>query len=322
MSINIRQLEAFVEVARLGSFSRAADRLHMSQAGLSILIRKLEDGLGVRAFERTTRVVTLTEAGRDMLGSAQRILADLDALSATAREAGAQRAARIAFALPPRFASTRLPGVLRCFHEANPGISVSFRECINEEMTALVQARDVDFGLGFGIEPTGELDCEPIGEDSLVAVFPATHPFARKRALRWRDLAGERVITLPATSAARALIEQQFAQAGLALAPVYEGNSLVAMALAREGLGVAVVSARTAGPDITGDLVQRVLREPTVTRALLVVTRRIAVLPEAARALIALFADAAPLGRPLDGPGMRPLKRPNKVVRRNARPES
>jgi LysR family carnitine catabolism transcriptional activator len=293
MNVNIRQLEGFVQVARLGGFSLAASRLHLTQAGLSILIRKLEESLDTRLFERTTRNVVLTAAGREILPAAERILADARSISTTAREIGAHRIAHITLALPPLLAATRLPNVLARFHAEHPQVAVSFRECINEELINRVYTRDVDFGLAFGIEPNSALECEVLGEDALVAVCAATHPLARKRTLRWRDLVGLPIITLPATSAGRMLIEQQFAALGATLAPVYEANSLVAIALARVGLGVAIVSADITRPALGQDLVQHVLREPTVTRKLLVVTRRISTLSASSRAFIDLFAQAA-----------------------------
>ncbi|MFM0742187.1 LysR family transcriptional regulator [Paraburkholderia xenovorans] len=292
MNVNIRQLEAFIQVARLGSFSHAANRLHLTQAGLSILIRKLEESLGVRLFERTTRNVILTVAGREILPAVERILADVQSLEDAAREIGTLHTARITFALPPRLAATHLPRVLARFSAEYPHASVTFRECIHEDLLSRVYSRDVDFGLTFGFEPNDVLECEVLGEDALVAIFPPAHPLALKDRLCWSDLVGYPIITLPTTSAARRLIEQQFAAIGHTLRPAYEANSLVAIALAREGLGIAIVSSSTPLLDPEGGLVQRVLNEPVVKRQLQVVTRRKSILSVPARAFIDLFAAA------------------------------
>jgi LysR family transcriptional regulator, carnitine catabolism transcriptional activator len=290
MNFNLRQIEAFVQVALLGSFSRAAQQLHLSQAGLSILIRKMEVESGVQLFERTTRNVVLSTAGKDMLPAAQRILANVQQLAQAAADASARRATRVSLALPPRLAAARLPQVLSRFGATHPQVAVSFRECINEEMIARVLSNDVDFGLGFGIEPQGGMTCEAIGLDLLVAVLPATHRLAKRKRVRWCDLVGERIITLPAASAARTLIGQQFVLAGGNFDPVYEANSLVAVAFARHGLGVAIVSA--GAHDIAPDpgIVVKELCEPRIRRPLVVVTRRGVVVSEPVRALMNLFA--------------------------------
>ncbi|HVE09995.1 MAG TPA: LysR family transcriptional regulator [Paraburkholderia sp.] len=290
MKPNVRQIEAFVEVARLGSFSRAAERLHLSQAGLSILVRKLESTLGVQLFERTTRNVVLTAAGQEILTAAERIVSDVAALADTARGVSRRIARRVALALPPRLAATRLPLALSRFTPQFPEVEISFRECINAEMVALVSAGEVDFGLGFDIAPRSDIVRASIGTDRLVAVCAESHPLSRRRTLQWRDVARERIITPPHSSAARTLIERQFAACGTVLAAIYEANSLVAIEMARHELGIAIVSA--GGNEHAGGtgIVQKTLQKPCVSRTLMCVTRRGLVLPEAANALIAQFA--------------------------------
>ena len=81
MNLSTRQMRAFRHVARTGSFTRAAELAHMTQAGLSILVREMERQLGVRLFDRTTRVVQLTAAGRRMAPVAERVLHELDGVT-------------------------------------------------------------------------------------------------------------------------------------------------------------------------------------------------------------------------------------------------
>jgi LysR family transcriptional regulator, carnitine catabolism transcriptional activator len=293
MKPNVRQIEAFVEVARLGSFSRAAERLHLSQAGLSILVRKLETTLGVQLFERTTRNVMLTAAGTEILEAAERIVSDFSVLADAARGVSRRIAGRVALALPPRLAATRLPLALSRLKREFPDVVVVFHECINAEMVAQVSAGEVDFGLGFDIAPRNDLVRETIGEDRLVAICAASHPLARRRTLQWQDLAGEPVITPPRNSAARTLIERQFAACGAELAAVHEANSLVAIEMARHKLGIAIVSAGMKEQAGGAGIVQKTLQKPAITRSLMSVMRRGVVLPDAANALIAQFAAAS-----------------------------
>jgi LysR family carnitine catabolism transcriptional activator len=293
MNLNLRQLEAFVLLARLGGFSRAASQLHLSQAGLSILIRKLEERLDTRLVERTTRSVALTPAGHQVLPIAERMLVDAQTILASSRGITADHAARISLGLAPQLAGTVLPEVLHAFRERFPRVSVIFRECVNEEIVGRIYSREVDFGLGFGIQKNSELDSQPITDDALAMACPPDHPLARKRMLRWRDIWDYPIITLTAGSTVRTLTEHVFLEAGRALSPVYEAtNTITALALARRGLGVAIVPTSIKPACVPGTVVLRLLREPVVRRSLTLVTRRGVVLSAASLEFIKLFTAA------------------------------
>jgi DNA-binding transcriptional LysR family regulator len=293
MNLNLRQLEAFVLLARLGGFSRAASQLHLSQAGLSILIRKLEERLDTRLVERTTRSVALTPTGHQVLPIAERMLADAQSILGASRGIAADQAARISLGLAPQLAGTVLPEVLLAFRERYPRVSVIFRECVNEEIIGRIYAREVDFGLGFGLQKNNELDSQSITEDSLAMACPPDHALARKRVVRWRDIWDYPIITLTVGSTVRTLTEHVFLEAGRALSPAYEAtNTITALALARKGLGIAIVPT-SIKPACTPDtVVLRVLREPVVRRSLNLVTRRGSVLSAESLEFIKLFTAA------------------------------
>src|SRR5215472_7860820 len=113
MRIDILGLEAFLCIAERGSFLRAAAHLNLSQTAVSHRLKKLEEALGVKLFARTTREVTLTRAGTDLLPKAQKALADLDASFEELRRDGAERNARINVACLPAFAVNYLPPLLK-----------------------------------------------------------------------------------------------------------------------------------------------------------------------------------------------------------------
>lgn len=293
MNLNLRQLEAFVLLARLGGFSRAADQLHLTQAGLSILIRRLEERLDTRLVERTTRSVALTPAGNQVLPIAERMLADAQSILASGRGAAADQAGRISLGLAPQLAGTVLPEVLKAFRDDYPRVSVVFRECVNEEIIGRIYAREIDFGLGFGIQKNSELDSQPLAEDTLAVALPPGHPLARKRVVRWKDILQEPIITLTVGSTVRTLTENVFMSAGHALRPAYEAtNTITALALAREALGVAVVPTSIGPAASAQDMVLKPLRDPVVRRSLNLVTRRGSVLSDPGRRFIDLFAAA------------------------------
>src|SRR5512146_1724896 len=101
MNITLRQLQAFVAVAGAGGFTGAAEHLHVAQSVVSILVKELEAELGIRLFDRTTRRVELTEAGREFQANAQRLIADLDHAVRQTQDLVERKRGRIAVAAPP-----------------------------------------------------------------------------------------------------------------------------------------------------------------------------------------------------------------------------
>src|SRR5262245_20572117 len=126
MAINLttRELNAFLTLAELRNFTRAAARCHLSQPAFSALVRALEDSLGARLFDRTTRSVELTAEGRVLIEPARRLLRDAEAALADVRDHAARRRGRVAIALLPSLAAGWLPPLLAKFHHTYPGIEI------------------------------------------------------------------------------------------------------------------------------------------------------------------------------------------------------
>jgi LysR family carnitine catabolism transcriptional activator len=292
MNLNIHQLDAFVRVAHLGGFSRAASQLHLSQAGLSILVRKLEERLSLKLFERTTRSVALTESGRALLPFAERILADAQAILGYSQSLNVQRNGRIVLALPPLFSATILPTVLAQFHQVFPMVSVVFRECVNEEMVNHVYSRDADFALGFGIDENSELESRPLARDYLSIACSPDHPLALKKVVRWSDLSAYPLIINARGSVARNLAENVFAKMDQVLAPAYEtSNHITAVSLASQSLGVAIVSSGMLVVAASMNVVVRRIQGPLIARTLQVIKRRAHELSDPAVAFLKIFSD-------------------------------
>ncbi|MDB5882437.1 MAG: hypothetical protein JWP43_2315 [Ramlibacter sp.] len=291
MNLNLHQLDAFVRVARFGGFSRAAAQMHVSQAGLSILVRKLEQRLALTLFERTTRNVTLTAAGKAVLPIAERMLQDGHALLHHAHLLPDSHSHRIVFALPPLLAATVLPLALEQFQRQQPGAVVIFRECVREEQISRIFSRDVDFALGFGVEPNAQLDCEPVGKDEMCVAVPSDHPLAARTRVRWSDLGGHPIIINAPGSGARTVAENAFATAGETLRPAFEtSNHLTAVELARRGLGVAVVSSCVRPLADSMGIAVRTLSAPAASRSLQLARRRGSTLSSSASTFVELFA--------------------------------
>jgi DNA-binding transcriptional LysR family regulator len=275
MSLKLRQLAGFVAVTRFGSFSAAARELAMTQPAFSQLIRQLESALGVRLFERTTRRVELTEAGTRFLAMVQRPLDDLQDAAAFMRDMAAGRRGRIAFASLPSVAFALATTALARFKSKHPGTQVRLIEEQNLNIIEKVLAREIDFGVGTLAAAQPELDFAPLIDDELVAVFPAQHRFAKRKALTWKELAGEPLVLLTGRSSVRALAEQHFAAAGLSAEPTYDVAGMVtALAMVRAGLGVTVMPRISLGELNMAALASARFALPRPTRCIGIITRK------------------------------------------------
>ncbi len=242
MNLTLRQLRAFVLVTRLGSFTRAAQAMHLTQSALSVLIRGLETEVGARLLDRTTRSITLTVAGSEFFPDAQRILADLDRAVDKVDELTAKERGRVVVAAPLVLSSTYLPPYLATFRSRYPGIELSLNDTLPAHVLPMVRSGMADVGIG--TFPASERDLERVllFTESMVVVFPAVHPFGSRKRIRWRDLAKEPVVALRRGSVFRDLAETGFASAGLTLTPDFEVEYAgTAIGLVAAGLGVAIL---------------------------------------------------------------------------------
>lgn len=242
MNFKLRQLEGFVRAARHASFSVAARGLAMTQPAFSQLIRELETTLGVKLFERTTRRVEPTDAGRRLLAMVERPLDDLADAYRCAREMAAGTRGRIVFASLPSVAFGFVTRALARFTSRHPAITVRLIEDQNLILLERVRNREVDFGIGTLEGEPRELEARPLLRDELMAVFPRKHEFAHRSRVRWAQLAAHSLVLLPKPTSVRGLADHGFAVSGAALEPAYEvANMVTALSMVRAGLGITIM---------------------------------------------------------------------------------
>lgn len=198
IAVNLRRLRYFVTVAEELHFGRAATRLYVSQPALSHQIRKLEQALGVRLLDRTSRSVALTDAGADVLAEARAVLAGAERLQATADRHRAPTPGTLAIGFTGSAASRLLPAILERFRALLPAASVSLRELVAERYD-LLRTADLDVVIGrLRPEEMPDLDVLVLAEEPRVAALPADHPLAGRASLELVDLAADAFITQPA----------------------------------------------------------------------------------------------------------------------------
>ena len=266
--MELRHLRYFLAVADAGSFTAAAGRLNVVQPALSQQIRALEKELGVTLVDRGARTRGLTEAGRLFAVRARRILSDArDATDEMAAFAGTTRGTvRFGSALQS-LTEGRLASALAKFHRLNPGLTVEFREAHSRLLLDLLAQGGLDLALlhlgwseGAPDAPAGpeegDLAIERLYEEPLVLAVGPRHRFAGRRAVRWRDLAGEELVSYGPGAMLRDLVASRAAQAGVRLRTAFSAENLgTVRALVSAGLGVTVlprVALTLPGPPLHG----------------------------------------------------------------------
>jgi DNA-binding transcriptional LysR family regulator len=300
INFNLNDLQAFRAVAELNSFRKAAEALHVSQPAFSRRIEKLEEALGVRLLDRTTRRVSLTSVGRDFDRKVQQLLDDLDHTLLGIRGVAATRLGEVTIACVPSTVYYFLSQVISRYHERYPKIRVKVFDASANEVLSAVARGEADFGLNFVGGQEADIEFKPLLEERFVAACRRDHPLAKKRRVSWSELAQYDYISVSKASGNRLLLDQ--ALSGLSGRPqsIYETQHVTTMlGLVEAGLGVAAVPS-IAMPDADHPLLVSVpLHDPVITRKIGLIRRKGRTLSPAAQQLYAFFSEMkAKRGKP------------------------
>lgn len=306
MQINAstRQLRAYLALVETRNFTRAATASHLSQPAFSALIRQLEETLGVRLFDRTTRHVELTPEGVEFETSARRVLAEFEAALSGMHERATRQRGRVSIALLPSLAADWLPQVLAGFKAEYPGIDLQVADVLSEPCVELVRSGRCDLALAATRVQTTELRTEPFCSDGFHLVCRKDHPIAKTSKPRPKDVAAWPFIHLSRNSSVRQYIDA--ATLPQALPSVLEVDQLATVAgMVRAGLGISVVPALTLYQFRSPELAIRPLHWPGLTRQIYLVRRRDRGFSVAAEAFYAWAMARRPNVRPLRAPSPR-----------------
>lgn len=240
--MNLSQLTYFQAVAELENYSRAAERLHVSQSSLSYCVATLEDELGVELFYKTGRNVRLTESGTLFLGHVRRSLQELEEgkRSMAARRDPLTGLVRLSFV--NSMSTQFIPGLIQDFR-ADPqrrGVQFALRERNTTETLAAIRGRTAD--LGFGTD-TGERDLEyhPVHTERLVVVAARDHPWSRRTRVPIELLEGEPYIAYAPCCGTRSFVDRMLHTAQVRPTTAFEvPTDLMVAGMAARGLGVGI----------------------------------------------------------------------------------
>jgi len=305
MAINfdLNDLQAFRAVVEKGSFGKAAEAIHISQPALSRRIEKLEDALGVKLFERTTRRVSLTMVGRAFAPRAERLLDDLDDALLGISDVASTRMGHVTIACVPSAAYYFMPRVVARYHQLYPKIRVKVLDASAHDVHDAVASGEADLGLSFMGNLDVGLEFELLVQDTYVLACRRDHVLASRDSVTWREFFEHDYIAVDKTSGNRFLLDQSLIHIKPARPSVCETRHVVTMlGLVEAGLGIAASPAMampTAGHPI---LMSVPLTEPQVTRSVGLIKRRGRTLTPAALELERLIVEMKALPPPVQGP--------------------
>jgi DNA-binding transcriptional LysR family regulator len=237
-----RQLRGFLLVAQHRSFTRAAGKLFITPSGLSVLIKELENQLGVRLFDRTTREVALTASGTELLTAVQRNLYELDSSFSRVGRTKDALGPLLSLGAPPLWAAGGVTQAVRAFRPRRPELRLQVFESDSATILAKVESGELDMGLGFFFKHVPGIRQNSLCRFSLVLIRATTGRAPSRRMVNWASLKGERFVALKPSLPMQQLVDRHLAKAGIAYQPNVVVNYLqTQIAMAEAGEGVAIV---------------------------------------------------------------------------------
>jgi DNA-binding transcriptional LysR family regulator len=286
-NVTLKQLRAFVVVADKGSFVRAAEALHLSQPALSQTIRQLEDQIGSPLFRRTTRSVRMTPLGLGFLPHVRHLLGQVDGVMADVKDIATRKRGRVVIACLPSVASRLMPRVIAMNERLFPGIRVTIRDVNMRTVIAAVTSGEADLGIGSSAAEHDDLQTAVLARDHFHALVPITSSLARRRTLRWRDLADEPFVAMTYETGIRELVDAATSEQGIKLRIVSEVSNMATLSgMLEESIGVSALPGLALPRNDQAFIRHRLLIEPKVQRTIRLFWRGSVGLSPSARAVV------------------------------------
>lgn len=241
---SLRQIETFTAIAELHSFAGAGERLGMTASAISQQVAELESILGFRLFDRTTRRVTLSSAGRDFLASAQSVLRHAQAAEMTANDVRQRAAGIVRVGAPLVLAATALPIAIRAYLAERPKVVIRLLDVAVDEIVECVANADVDLSVGPDRSTPADVTSEIAFDSPWVLWCAPTHPLAVRKTIKWQQL--REVALIAAGRDHERSVAQMLANAppDARITPVHVvDNVTTALGIAAQGLAATLAPA-------------------------------------------------------------------------------
>ncbi|MBS0528963.1 MAG: LysR family transcriptional regulator, partial [Proteobacteria bacterium] len=236
-----RQLETVLALAKYESFIATAASLKTSQPVVTRTLKHVEEVLGVKLFDRSTRSVQITAAGKEFVGVAARMLNDLRITLHSMRELSDQRRGQIFVSSIMSVANGKLPRLLAKYRLTYPGIELHVRDGVHGTVIEDVRSGAADFGITYLDDLPDPFLSTPLGKEEFTVVLPRSHPLSGKRSLSLSDLKDAPLVSLPSDSRTRRVIDSAASLLGLTLNHVVTVSQFATMlGFVRAGTGLAI----------------------------------------------------------------------------------
>jgi DNA-binding transcriptional LysR family regulator len=296
--LQVSRLKVFVEVAKQGSISAAAEELSYTQSAVSQQIAALEAETGVTLIERLPRGVRLTTAGSTLLAHAEGILGRLAAAEADLEAIAGLRGGQLRMASFPTAGATLMPLAIAMFRAQHPEVELTLAEGEPEEIAPRLFAGEFDLALLFEFEGTSEslvadLVRQPLFEDPMFLALPADHPLSRRRTLRLADLRAEAWVQTSSSSACARHVVRCCHVAGFEPIVSFESDDYqTVQGLVAAGVGVALIP-KLAVASAREDIAIRALSPSSPVRNVIAATPEGSRLTPAAAAMGTIMTSVA-----------------------------
>jgi DNA-binding transcriptional LysR family regulator len=291
--LTARQLHAVLAVAEYNSFIAAAAFLKTSQPALTRTIKRVEDVLGVLLFDRSTRRVAITAAGKEFVAVADRMLSDLHISISSMREIGEQQRGQIIISSIMSVANGLLPAIVAKYRSSRPGIEVLLREGVHGTVLEDIRSGTADLGATYVDELPDFVEAKAVGREVFDIVLPRAHPLikmAKRSSVTLSELADFPLVSLPYESRTRRIIDGAAATAGHTLHHVATVTQFATMmSFVRAGVGIAIVPSRAIAGLLGKDLAVLKLTKPRLSWNVGLIWLRERELAPAARGFATIF---------------------------------
>ncbi|NYT79054.1 LysR family transcriptional regulator [Alcaligenaceae bacterium] len=295
-NISLLQLRAFLAVSRYGSFTRAAEALHRTQPAVTQQVRTLEQMLGLKLFDRTTRQLRLTEIGVELVPILSAMLQQLNDILEDTQDVRHKRVGRVRVGCLPSVASLFLPGRIAEFRRHHPGVSFMLSDGLGDQVVSMIKRGDVDFGITDIPPHSPELLSYPLLKETISVLHLVDHPIHAARALNVDELSKHDLILMAHGSTVRHIIDTAFAAQGRAAVATCEASyNTTAIGMVQAGLGIALLPPSGFNLAVDTRLRAREVEAPGFSRQLGIIMLKSKSLSPSAEAFLALLMAEKPL---------------------------
>lgn len=273
-----RRLQVFSSVARLLSFTKAAEVLHMTQPAVTFQIRQLEDYFNTRLFDRTHNRVNLTEAGECVKQYADQILSLYNEMDNEVRRMTGDVSGLLVIGASTTIGEYVVPKLLGEFKMAYPEVQVRLQVANTQGIIAMVENNELDVGIVEGSVSNKNLATEIYQEDELVFVCPPDHELAKQPKVNVNDIKEFPFVAREEGSGTREVIENYFSQAGLDFSDLHLvmefGSPESIKSAVASGLGISIMSRATLEKEIKMDVLSAISLKPPLKRRFRIVHQK------------------------------------------------